>query len=300
MARTNECMVDRTRTTEPATMTTGALIFAFNNEKTDYVALAAWSAANIHRHLEIPVAVVTDNKHHPELAAFDQVIFAEPSAGGTRNFEDYQATVTWHNAGRPDAYNLTPWDNTLLLDADYIVASDQLRHTCTNGRDLQAYSRSTDVCNNQNLDQFGNPPMNMFWATVVQFRKCTRAQYVFDCMNMIKQNWQHYRDIYHIHSSTYRNDYSLSIAINIVNGHVPHTNNNSIAGVLVNVYPSDTLTQIHQDCYGVAWTGSNGKKHHVELTNQDLHAMGKRDLEVIVENHTRTRLSNNSLELSHR
>jgi hypothetical protein len=84
-----------------------------------------------------------------------------------------------------------------------------------------------------------------------------------------------------------------------VNGHVPHTNNNSIAGVLVNVYPSNTLTQIHQDCYGVAWTGSNGKKHHVELTNQDLHAMGKRDLEVIVENHTRTRLSNNSLELSH-
>ena len=39
-------------------MTTGALIFAFNNEKTDYVALAAWSAANIHRHLDIPVALL--------------------------------------------------------------------------------------------------------------------------------------------------------------------------------------------------------------------------------------------------
>jgi hypothetical protein len=126
-------------------MTTGALIFAFNNEKTDYVAMAAWSARNIHRHLGFPVAVVTDQEYHPELSVFDQVISAEPSSGGTRNFEDYQATLTWHNASRPDAYNLTPWDNTLLLDADYIVASDQLRHVCTNGRDLQAYSKSVDV-----------------------------------------------------------------------------------------------------------------------------------------------------------
>jgi hypothetical protein len=179
------------------------------------------------------------------------------------------------------------------------VASDQLKHICTNGRDLQAYSRSTDIHNNQNLDQFGNPAMSMHWATVVQFRKCTQARHTFDCMNMIKQNWQHYRDIYHIHSSTYRNDYSLSIAINLLNGHVPHTSNNSIAGALVNVYPSDTLTQLHEDCYRVAWTDSNRKKHHVDLANQDLHAMGKRDLEVIVENYTRARLLNNSLELSH-
>ena len=280
-------------------MTTGALIFAFNNEKTDYVAMAAWSACNIHRHLGIPVAVVTDQEHHPELSVFDQVIFAEPSSGGTRNFEDYRATVTWHNASRPDAYNLTPWNNTLLLDADYIVASNQLRHVCTNGRDLQAYPRSMDVHGNHNLDSFGNPLMDMFWATVVQFRKCTQAQYIFDCMNMIKENWQHYRDIYHIHSSTYRNDYSLSIALNILNGHVPHVNYNSILGSLTNVYPSNELTEINQDCYRIAWTAADGKKHHVDLANQDLHAMGKRDLEVIVENHRRARLSNSRMELAY-
>ena len=280
-------------------MTTGALIFAFNNEKTDYVAMAAWSARNIHRHLGIPVAVVTDQENHLDLSAFDQVIFAEPASGGTRNFEDYGSNVTWHNASRPDAYNLTPWTNTLLLDADYIVASDQLRHVCMNSRDLQAYSKSMDVHGNHNLDSFGNPAMSMIWATVVQFRKCTQAQYIFDCMNMIKENWQHYRDIYHIHSSTYRNDYSLSIALNILNGHVPPVAYNSILGSLTNVYPSNTLTEINQDCYRIAWTAADGKKHHVDLANQDLHAMGKRDLEVIVENHRRTRLSCSSLELAH-
>lgn len=280
-------------------MTTGALIFAFNNEKTDYVDMAAWSARNIHRHLDIPVAVVTDHEHHAELPIFDQVIFAEPASGGTRNFEDYGANVTWHNASRPDAYNLTPWNNTLLLDADYIVASDQLRPACVNGRDLQAYTRSIDAHGGRNLDSFGNPAMSMSWATVVQFRKCETAKYIFDCMYMIRENWKHYRDIYHIHSSTYRNDYSLSIAINIVNGHVPHTDHNSILGSLLNVYPGDTLTETHEDCYRVAWTDSAGKKHHVDLANQDLHAMGKRDLEVIVESHRRARLSRSSLELAH-
>jgi hypothetical protein len=41
-------------------MTTGALIFAFNNEQTDYVAMAGWSAERIRRHLKIPTAIITD------------------------------------------------------------------------------------------------------------------------------------------------------------------------------------------------------------------------------------------------
>ena len=48
------------------TLTQGMLIFAFNNEATDYIAMAAWSARNIRRHLDLPVAVVTDA---PETAA---------------------------------------------------------------------------------------------------------------------------------------------------------------------------------------------------------------------------------------
>lgn len=52
-------------------MTTGALIFAFNNEATDYVSMAAWSAKRIRHYLKIPVAVVTDK---PTDLDFDRVI----------------------------------------------------------------------------------------------------------------------------------------------------------------------------------------------------------------------------------
>ena len=76
-------------------MTTGALIFAFNNEQTDYVAMAGWSADRIRRHLKIPTAIVTDaDPRDQRLAAADRIISATPASGGTRWFEDYQATVS--------------------------------------------------------------------------------------------------------------------------------------------------------------------------------------------------------------
>jgi hypothetical protein len=106
-------------------MNTGALIFAFNNQETDYVAMAVWSAQNIRRHLNIPTSIVTDRPI--DHAVFDQVIVTTAKSGGSRYFEDYAANVTWHNAGRVDAYDLTPYNQTLVLDADYVVASDQLK-----------------------------------------------------------------------------------------------------------------------------------------------------------------------------
>ena len=84
-------------------MTTGALIFAFDNEQTDYIGMAAWSAQRIRRHLNIPTAVITDCKDQSRLTKFDQVISADPVMGGTRFFDDYKKTLTWYNAGRVDA-----------------------------------------------------------------------------------------------------------------------------------------------------------------------------------------------------
>ena len=59
--------------------------------------------------------------------AFDIVIYTDSGLGtNTRHFSDV-GTVTWHNLNRMDAYTLTPYSQTLLLDADYVVASNQLK-----------------------------------------------------------------------------------------------------------------------------------------------------------------------------
>ena len=266
-------------------MTTGALIFAFDNESTDYVAMASWSARNIRRWLNIPTAIVTDaNPRDQRLSGFDQVIPATASAGGIRWFEDYQATVTWHNAGRTDAYTLSPWDQTLVLDADYVVASSQLKTVLDSDQEFLAHVSAYDITGVDNfsgLNEYGEYHMPMSWATVMMFRRSTHAELIFDCMRMIRDNWRHYKDLYQIVSSTYRNDHALSIALNIVNGQTLEYP--SIPWALASVTPEHTVTRTSKDCYRIDYQDQHKRPRWTTIRNQDFHAMGKQHLEKIIE-----------------
>jgi hypothetical protein len=247
-------------------MTTGALIFARNNEHTDYVSMAHWSAKNIERHLGIPAHIVTDDTR---------------TDSGSRNFADV-GTVTWHNTNRMDAYKLTPWDRTLVLDADYVVASNQLRGVLDCNEDFLAHRRAYDVtgCNDfQGLNWFGDVGMPMWWATVMVFNKSKTAELIFDSMAMIRNNWAHYRNIYKISNATYRNDHALSIALLIVNGHT--LDHPGIPWKLASLTPEHKLTQIDQDKYRVDYINTQNQSRWIEL-RQDFHAMGKHQLGEIV------------------
>ena len=53
-------------------MTQGAMMFAFNNQKIDYIKLATWNAQNIKQFLGLPTTLVTDQP--VDDSVFDQVI----------------------------------------------------------------------------------------------------------------------------------------------------------------------------------------------------------------------------------
>lgn len=261
-------------------MTTGALIFAYNNEQTDYVAMAAWTASNIRRHLNIPVALVTDR---PTDLKFDQVIIQASEGDNGRWFGDYETNVVWRNQTRANAYHLTPWRQTLVLDADYVVASNQLQTVLSSPQEFLAHRWAYDVTglNNFNgLNYFGTIHMPMWWATVMMFRRSKHAQLIFETMSMVRDNWTHYRNIYKNSSGTYRNDHALSIALGVVNGHtLDHV---GIPWDLASLTPDHKLTQLAPDHYRVDFVNSNLKPRWIELRNQDFHAMGKKSLGEIV------------------
>jgi hypothetical protein len=264
-------------------MTRGALIFAFNNEQTDYLAMARWSAERIHRHLNIPVAVVTNQSGPGVAEGFDEVIHVPGSSGGTRYFEDYDQTVTWYNAGRVDAFNLTPWDHTLVLDADYVVCSDHLNRLWYTNTDFLCHKNAWDAKNGKPLDGLntsGRGKMPMWWATVMCFKRTNFSQYVFDAMTMVRENWQHYRDLYQIDRATYRNDFALSIALGIVSG---HTNTvDEIPWDLASALPDTELEHLDNDYFSMRYKDSNGVLRSVGISGTDFHAMGKRHLENII------------------
>ena len=264
-------------------MTAGVLIFAFNNEQIDYLAMANWSAKNIRRHLDLPVAVVTDQVV-PDNYQFEQVIYTAPEGKNSRTFDDILESVTWFNGNRVDAYNLSPWTQTLLLDADYVVASDQLKQLFKVEQDFLAHSRAYDVTGQPSFDDhcsFGYYKMPMWWATVVMFRRSPRAKLIFEFMQMIRDNWSHYRSLYNISRPTYRNDFALSIALNIVNGHT--LDHAGIPWSLASVGHNQKLTQLEPDRYRVDFDAQDNRPKWIEF-QQDFHAMGKGHLGAIVDN----------------
>ena len=266
-------------------MTRGSLIFAFNNEQIDYLSLAAWSTKNIHRHLNIPVCVVTNVENIPANYEFDQIVFAQPNGTAHRHFADLPTSAPWYNGNRTDAYALSPWDTTLVLDADYVVASDQLDALYKVKQDFLCHRWSYDITNLRDfndLNYFGKFKMPMWWATVMLFHRSKTTELIFDSMNMIKEHWGHYKNLYGTGRSSYRNDYALSIAANLVNGHT--LQQSSIPWRLATLTPDHKVTMTKQDCYRVDFNTSEQQARWIDINAQDFHAMGKGHLGAIVAN----------------
>lgn len=265
-------------------MSTGALIFAYNNESIDYVSLAAWSANNLRRHLGLKVCLVTDSDQVPD--HFD-IVKKVPrrDTQSQRQFDDLGKSVTWYNHDRTTACDISPWQNTLLLDADYVVASDQLRILMETDKDFLCHRWARDISGRSSLEDlnyFGRQKMPMWWATVIFFRKTLLSQQIFGIMDMVRNNWAHYQGLYGIPRSPYRNDYALSIALNITSGHTMAAD--SIPWNLQSVMPDTKISSTGKDRFKFQWNDTNGKPRWSELRGQDFHAMGKKYLGDMIEN----------------
>jgi hypothetical protein len=263
-------------------MTAGALLFAFDSDSINYTKLAAWSADRIHRHLSLPVCLVTDRDPGAVPDVFDHVVTVSRPAASRRYFDDLQHTVDWFNQDRCDAMQHTPFDRTLVLDVDYVVNSDQLLCLFDAPTDFLCHETAIDVKTGCAFNPcFGQYRLPMSWATVMMFRRSTTAEMIFSVMHMVQQNWQHYRDLYGIDRSAYRNDHALSIARLLANGHwIGHA---SIPWHLASVLPGDKLEcDSDNDSWRINFS-ANHRPRWIRIQGQDFHAMGKTFLEAAID-----------------
>jgi hypothetical protein len=261
-------------------MKQGVLIFALGSGDIDYVSIAAWNANRIARHLDLPVSLVTDQTSVS--GPFDQVIVIEKiSAQEQRWFEDLGSTTAWNNLGRCDAFDLSPYDRTLLLDADYVISSDVLRPVIDSAG-FWCFRDAITPGASPNWEYFGKQKHPQYWATAVAFSKDTHSEMIFDIMRMIQQHWPHYLNLYQIDSTLFRNDYALSMAVTIANGHVEPVVPRSSS--MLTVLPEQRLQQIDQDRFEVEYDTPRGTRR-CTLDSQDFHAMCKHNLEKLIEAH---------------
>lgn len=250
-------------------MKQGAVIFAFDNEKVCYRDLAVWSAARIQNHLDLPVTLITDSpmhkKHH-----FDQVIITDAPTGNGDRFG------TWMNKSRYRAFELSPYDKTVLLDADLVVASDQINTLFKVDQEILAMRWAYDCTGRRDyrdLNFFGRHSMPSAWATMLYWQRGRTAELVFGMMRMVEEHWQHYKNLYGVTEKKFRNDYALAIALNTVMGHQGKWP--EIPWPLATLDDDAQISKIDQDCFEIQYQTRESKPRKSMIKGQDLHVMNK-------------------------
>lgn len=277
-------------------MKTGALIFAHKNNIYDYVRMAEWAAENVKRHLQIPITLITDSTVEVTTNIFDKIIYVDAKQGSRRHFTDVNKTDLWYNDTRVLSYDISPYDRTLVIDSDYVVASPVLSLLLKSSIDFLCHKKAQAIGLNTDwtANYFGRNQFPMSWATVMIFSKTSSVKFIFDSMKMVQKNWQHYKDLYRIGKMHYRNDYALSIALGLYTGHTQIFS--SIPWNLITALPEHKIKTLGElDHYQVEYTNQKGKSYYIDLNCKDFHAMCKHSLGELIETQSRTRLFNSSL-----
>jgi hypothetical protein len=272
-------------------MSNGALIFAQNNASIDYVKLAVFAATKISQHLSIPVSLVTDSRGWVESAypvhPFDKIIKVD-SSNDSQKKQFYDGSISssmldWKNSTRSLAYDLTPYDTTLVLDSDYILNSSVLKSAFSNDYDFQIYKRSFDLspwrptAEFTRINQYSIP---FYWATTFVFRKSSITNAFFELVSYIKNNWVYFRILYNIDASTFRNDFAFSIAIHIMNGKTNGEFAAELPGVMTYITDKDILVSCDNDKmkFLLEREGHLGEYMLAKTSGLDVHVMNKASL----------------------
>lgn len=254
----------------------GVLIFAWVSGEMPYQRIADTAAGLVKKFLDLPTTIVTNiGPEDYEFKHADQVIVKPmPPASGYRDFGG--AVIPWVNGNRGSAYDITPYDQTLLIDADYYIFSDELRQLFDTDLEFACYDEICDVLGGSLAEghrRIGPNSIKMQWATVIYFTKNKIAESIFEFMGVVKDNWDFYKMLYGFHGYRYRNDFALSIALQSLTGFGEH-NFSKIPGKLMTVDMDSHVYQIEPDTKIVV-SNNQGVKF---LRHTSLHFFNKKDL----------------------
>lgn len=246
----------------------GVVLVAHNNSTNDYFEMASFTAKRVHGFLNLPVTVITDKSSVKQNNIFDKVILTDA------NNSNYLRKVNWINKGRYKVFDLSPYDDTIVLDVDYLVNSNRLNQLFEFDHDFMCH-KNTFFIMNKSIEQekLSKKSIETLWATVMRFKKTSRTEQIFNMLEMVESNYTHYSKIYGFLTMPYRNDYALTIALKTVNGHFENTQD-YISWPLVHIENTIGIERLSNTTYNLYKT-ENNKKYYTQICDKDFHVLNK-------------------------
>lgn len=219
----------------------GIVLFGVNNSSIDYIRLAIIASAFIRRNMdETNICLITNEgskTYHDSTGKwlltkyFDDVIllpneYDNIRESNTRVYRDtlyYSVSDRFNNESRASVYDLSPYDETIVVDIDYLICNNNLSACWGSKEDIMINKSAISLMHAPlegaefRLNPFG---IKMYWATAIYFKKSEKAKELFSLVDHIRENWDFYKLTYEFPNALFRNDYAFSIAIHILNGFV--------------------------------------------------------------------------------
>ena len=276
----------------------GVCFFAYNNDQLDYVKMALAAGKYVKKNLKLPVCLITDEGSESWLEeshskaiikeVFDYIVITNDvmKKNRRRHFDSpwTEFAAQFNNSNKHKIYEYSPFEQTLLLDIDYIVKTDTLLKYFDNERPVCMFDNATTV-RNETLaleERFlYDAGIKMWWSTVVYFDRSDFSKMFFDTWAHVAENYEFYQYLYNFPSKLFRTDYCVSIAVHILAG-MQDTQvllGNFDGTALLNMSQKDDIIKVHNANEWIMLAHDQKevwKNILVKVQNQDIHVMNKR------------------------
>jgi len=274
-------------------MNKGILIFAHNGPEVDYGTMSIIAGGLAKKHLGLPVSLVTDkwtiawlkesNMYVKAQSVFDKIIEIEkPRTKNTRKLHDgfHSQVIPFVNSNRFSVWDISPYDQTLLIDSDYLIFSNRLNEYWNVDSSVMLGHSMNDITGERSgiLDQrVSETGVHMFWATTVMFTKNEESRFFFKLVDFIKDNYVYYADLFRFNPKQYRNDIAFSIAKHMLNGF--ETRGENLPPILT-LLDKDLIHSIDKNQLRVYLNDNMSEDHVViaSIKDLDVHVMNKQSI----------------------
>ena len=244
-------------------MKKGVLLFCFDTVDHKYHKILERCVHLVKKNLGLEITVVTNFETYKNLEplGFINYKFIEPELGNKKNVQE------WKNVDRHMAYELSPYDVTLVMDIDYFCFTDNLKQFLDTGYDFLISKNAYDLSDRNSFDMRRYSMIDMVWATVFVFRKGNKAKRIFDMVKYVKSYYGYFIDLYRINDRRFRNDYAFAIALEQANGFISY---DTLPIKLHTLPPDCTVVGLQDD--GIAWQFNDQINY---IKGQDVHVLNK-------------------------
>jgi hypothetical protein len=276
-------------------MSKGVLVFARNNSDIDYVKQALFFAKQVKKHLNLPVAIATDTPDYLESKFpfyskyIDYVVNLEYSTSNYtyKTYSDgalESKRLEFKNNTRSLAYDITPFDETLLLDSDVIINDSKYLYCFDQPHNFLIYKNAYDLAGFRDTNEFdyiSDTSVEFYWATCVFFRKSASNEIFFNLVKHVQENYAHYNSIFQMPYNVFRNDHAFSIALHIMSGYNTSDFAHPMPGKLYFISDKDIMIDFKDGSFKFLVEKEKyiGEYTPIKFSNNTVHVMNKYSLD---------------------